>query len=252
MGRRRGRDLEPAPVRAHLLHLSFTAWAQRQEILATNPARRLQRRKSARRGDRSIPRTRLNKLFTDDRHRLRERLLWRMLYETAARAEELLSLNIEDLDLEFRRGRVTSKGGAIEYVHWATGTARLLPRLLRGRATGPLFPADRRAPASGPRAPAAADVCPATGCGRLSYPHAEYLFKTAIVALDPHGIGWTLHQLRHSALQHLAADGRTAPELQAKSRHQHLGSLGCYVQLGEQASAQGTADADPSARRRTR
>ncbi len=30
-----------------------------------------------------------------------------MLYETAAPAEELLSLNIEDLDLEFRRGGVT-------------------------------------------------------------------------------------------------------------------------------------------------
>ncbi|GAB3910939.1 hypothetical protein GCM10027612_87680 [Microbispora bryophytorum subsp. camponoti] len=51
---------------------------------------------------------------------MRERLLWQMLYETVARAEELLSLNIEDLDLEFRRGRVTSEGGAIEYVHWAT------------------------------------------------------------------------------------------------------------------------------------
>ena len=62
--------------------------------------------------------------------------------------------------------------------------------------------------------------------------------------------GWTLHQLRHSALQHLAADGRTAPELQAKSRHLHLGSLGRYVQLGEQTSAQVTADADPAARRK--
>lgn len=38
-----------------------------------------------------------------------------MLYETAARAEEILSLDIEDLDLEFRRARVVSKGGAIEY-----------------------------------------------------------------------------------------------------------------------------------------
>ncbi|MER7213710.1 hypothetical protein ABT340_42170 [Streptosporangium sp. NPDC000239] len=102
----------------------------------------MQRRKNARRGDRSIPRARLGKLFTDDRHRLRERLLWRMLYETATRAEELLSRNIEDLELEFRRGRVTSKGGAIEYVHWPTGTARLLPRLLRGRTTGPLFLGD--------------------------------------------------------------------------------------------------------------
>jgi integrase len=95
---------------------------------------------------------RLDKLFTDDRYGLRERVLWRMLYETAARAEELLSLNVEDLDLEFRRGRVTSKGGAIEYVHWATGTARLLPRLLRGRTSGPVFLVGRRAPVSGSRA----------------------------------------------------------------------------------------------------
>ncbi len=50
----------------------------------------------------------------------------------------------------------------------------------------------------------------------------------------------------------LWADPRTAPELQAKSRHLHLGSLGRYVQLGEQTSAQVTADADPAARRRTR
>ncbi len=229
---------------------SFTAWAGRQEILATNPARRLERRKPARRGDRSIPRARLDKLFTDDRHALRERVLWRMLYETAARADELLSLNIEDLDLEFRRGRVVSKGGAIEYVHWATGTARLLPRQLRARTSGPVFLADRRAPTSGSRAPAAADICPETGRGRLSYPRAEYLFKQATAALDPHKNGWTLHQLRHSALQHLAAGGRTAPELQAKSRHQHLASLGRYVRLGEEIAARVTADHDPAARRR--
>ncbi|MFC5745436.1 tyrosine-type recombinase/integrase [Actinomadura rugatobispora] len=63
--------------------------------------------------------------MADDAHGLRERLLWRMLYETAARAEEILTLDIEDLDLEFRRARVTSKCGAVEYVHWATGRGRL-------------------------------------------------------------------------------------------------------------------------------
>ena len=246
-------DAAAATWNRHLSAItSFTAWAGRQEILTTNPARRLERRKPARRSDRAIPRARLDKLLTDDRQGLRERVLWRMLYETAARAEELLSLNVEDLDPEFRRGRITSKGGATEYIHWATGTARLLPRLLRGRTSGPVFLADRRAPLSGSRAPAEADICPETGRGRLSYPRAEYLFKQATAAHDPHKQGWTLHQLRHSALQHLAADGRTAPELQAKSRHLHLGSLGRYVKLGEQTSAQVTADADPAARRRTR
>jgi hypothetical protein len=46
--------------------------------------------------------------------------------------------------------------------------------------------------------PAAADIDEATGRGRLSYPRAEHLFKTATAAIDPHGNGWTLHQLRHS------------------------------------------------------
>ncbi|MER5427181.1 hypothetical protein [Streptosporangium roseum] len=57
--------------------------------------------------------------------------MWRLLYDTAARAEEILTPNVEDLDLEFRRARVVPKGGAIEYVHWATSTARLLPRRWR-------------------------------------------------------------------------------------------------------------------------
>jgi integrase len=87
---------------------------------------------------------------------------------------------------------------------------------------------------------------------RLSYPRAEHLFKTASAELDPHGDGWTLHQLRHSALTHLAAAGRTAPELQAKPRHQHLSSLGRYIRLGEETSARITAAHDPANRRRTR
>ena len=231
---------------------SSTTWANLQELLTTNPARRLERRKTSRRGDRAIPHTRLEALLRDDQHALRERVLWRLLYETAARAGEILALNIEDLDTEFRRARVVSKGGAREYVHWATGTARLLPRLLTGRTSGPVFLADRRAPSAGRRAPAAADVDPATGRGRLSYPRAEYLFKTATARIDPHGAGWTLHQLRHSGLTHLAAAGRTATELQAKSRHHHLGSLGFYIKLGEETSARITAEHDPAARRRHR
>jgi len=38
---------------------------------------------------------------------LRERTLWRMLYETAARPAEVLALNVEDLKLPNRRIRVS-------------------------------------------------------------------------------------------------------------------------------------------------
>ncbi|MBT2234280.1 hypothetical protein [Nonomuraea sp. NEAU-A123] len=48
-------------------------------------------------------------------------------------------------------------------------------------------------------------------------------------------------------LQHLAAVGRTAPELQAESRHQHLPSLGAYVRLSEETSARIAAEADSAA-----
>jgi hypothetical protein len=41
----------------------------------------------------------------------------------------------------------------------------------------------------------------------------------------------------------------TAPERQAKSRHQHLAGLGRYVRLGEEISARVTAEHD---RRRAR
>ena len=70
---------------------------------------------------------------------LRDKALWRMLYETAARAHEILALDVADLDPANRKAKVRRKGGAADIVVWRTGTARLLPRLLNGRKTGPLF-----------------------------------------------------------------------------------------------------------------
>ncbi|WFB10660.1 site-specific integrase [Streptomyces sp. LX-29] len=120
---------------------------------------------------------------------LRERTLWRLLYESAAGVKAVLSLDVEDLDLPDRRARA----GAT-WVTWGHETAELLPRLLAGRARGPVFLADRRpAPA---RMPARADLCPDTGRGRLSYERAEYLFKQATRSLDPAGEGYTLRRLK--------------------------------------------------------
>jgi integrase len=55
-----------------------------------------------------------------------------MLHETAARAEEVLSLDLDELDLRNRRAKVRRKGGAATIVVWRTQTARLPPRR-RGR-----------------------------------------------------------------------------------------------------------------------
>ena len=117
-----------------------------------------------------------------------------MLYETAARAREILALNVEDRDLAERSARIVGKGGGAAEVFWATATAR------------------------------------------LSYRRAEELLQ--------HHTGRTLHQLRHSALTHLAEVGVDVTLLKAKSRHKRLRRLEVYVHPTRAAVRQLTADHD--------
>jgi integrase len=48
------------------------------------------------------------------------------LFETAARAGEVLALNITDLDLEARPAPIRSKGGDTEWIYWGSGTGLVL------------------------------------------------------------------------------------------------------------------------------
>jgi len=71
-------DRAPATWNKHLAALrSFAAYAIRQEWITADPARHLERRKITQRGDKAVPLARLEALFTDDQHALRERVLWR-------------------------------------------------------------------------------------------------------------------------------------------------------------------------------
>jgi integrase len=92
------------------------------------------------------------------------------------------------------------------------------------------------------RQPPLADVDPATGRARLSYRRAAEIFTTA-------SGGWTLHQLRHSRLTHLAEAGVGLPMLMTKSRHTSLASLAIYAKPTFDAVAATTAALDPDRRR---
>jgi integrase/recombinase XerD len=142
-------------------------------------------------------------------------------------------------------------GEGLEWVHWQSGTAQLLPRLLKGRTRGPVFLTDRRALARTP----SNDVCPVTGRARLSYRRAAELFETLTRPLAHPGItdpaelelrgGWTLHQLRHSTFTHEAEDGTNTRTLLARSRHASVRSLERYARPGVDAVAAHVAARDP-------
>ena len=227
-------------VRLAGLRKAFEYWRE-QRWLADDPLTRLRTRPVARDDSRALTRAQIAELLGLDAA-LRERVLWRMLYETAARVEELLMLDVPHLDTANRLAVVTRKGGTKDVVVWQTGTARLLPRMLGGRRSGPIFLTDRRARPS----VATLDVDPTTGRARLSYRRAAELFDFRTAALV--GGPFTLHQLRHSALTHAAEDGASTPMLMKMSGHTSVRSLARYARPSAEALARWRAQTDPAAR----
>ncbi|MEB3370146.1 tyrosine-type recombinase/integrase [Saccharopolyspora mangrovi] len=206
--------------------------------LTEDPTAALARAPARENRARARGRATIDKLLARDDISLREKTFWALAYESAARAAELLLIDVDDLDLAKRRAVVRRKGGAAEVITWQTRTARLLHRHVSTRTRGPVFCTIRAA-----RVPVAdADRDPDTGRARLSYRRAAELFKHA-------SGGWTLHDLRHSALTHAAEDGMPTPMLMTKSGHTSIRSLSRYAQPSVNALARWHAERDPAARK---
>jgi integrase/recombinase XerC/integrase/recombinase XerD len=78
----------------------------------------LERRSEPADRTKAIAASSLARLFRREDVAIREKCLWRLLYETAARAEEVLSTDVGDLDLENKRLRVVRKGGDKDWLHF--------------------------------------------------------------------------------------------------------------------------------------
>lgn len=220
---------------------SFFAFCTRHDPLQADPSAAIERRTLRTNPDRRvIPTAQLEALWHRDDLALREKTLWRLAYDSAARANEILSLDLSDLDLPAKTAVIIGKGGTPRQINWYTHTAHLLARLCARRRSGPVFLAHRL-----PRRPMAnTDRDPTTGRARLSYRRAAELFTTTT--------GWTLHQLRHTRIRELKDQHCPLPVLQKITGHTSLRTLTEHYPGPSPNAVRAYYDSsDPAARRRT-
>ena len=103
-------------LRGLLAHCEAHGWLSDAAALS----RGIGRRRRAPDRSRALSRADVEALLTREDIALRERVLWRLLYETAARSAEVLRLDVGDLDLANRRAKVRRKGGVIDVIVWQT------------------------------------------------------------------------------------------------------------------------------------
>jgi integrase/recombinase XerC len=205
---------------------TFTAWALRRGVLATDPAARLQVPKAHRtlpsvlRQDQAADAMAAAKSGAEqgDPLALRDRLIVEMLYATGIRVSELCGLDIDDVDTRHRVVRVLGKGDKQRTAPFGVPAADALGAWL----------------ADGRPALVAADsgqalLLGARG-GRLDVRQARTVVHQTIAAVDgapdmgPHG-------LRHSAATHLLEGGADLRVVQELLGHSSLATTQLYTHV---------------------
>ncbi|MDO3639227.1 tyrosine recombinase XerC [Mycolicibacterium arseniciresistens] len=205
---------------------TFTAWALRRGLLATDPATRLQLPKARRtlpsvlRQDQALDAmaAATSGAQQNDPLALRDRLIVEMLYATGIRVSELCGLDVDDIDTSRRLLRVLGKGDKQRTVPFGEPAQLALSSWL----------------ADGRPALATADSGPALLLGargkRLDQRQARTVVHQTIAAVDgapdigPHG-------LRHSAATHLLEGGADLRIVQELLGHSTLATTQLYTHV---------------------
>jgi integrase/recombinase XerD len=212
---------------------SFFAWAYRQALVDANPMGRVERVKLAPALPRGIGRAQVEAILAlIPAKQQRDRLLFRLIFETGLRVGEALALYVEDLDLtpDNEHLRILGKGNQRRTVLLDDrGLVRQLRAYLKqtGYQHGPLFRAQKNG-----------------GRGPLRYQSVQERWAGYCRRA---GVKCTLHQLRHTHATELVNEGVSLATIRKRLGHKNLQTT---LRYAEQADA--TADAEVRAWRRRR
>ncbi|RAX49943.1 recombinase XerC [Arthrobacter sp. AQ5-05] len=216
---------------------SFLAWAVRENLITANPAIRLQSPKREQRLPHILQNNQIERIFqptpqpprtTDEKtpepsaEQLaladRNKLILELLYASAIRVGELVSLDIGDLDLDRRTLRVIGKGNKERTVPFGQPALNALDDWLRrGRPVLRTEGSDR-ALLLGRRGK------------RLDARQARQVVSEALAALGDTAARGP-HALRHSAATHLLDRGADLRAVQEILGHSSLATTQLYTQV---------------------
>ncbi|WP_308113638.1 tyrosine recombinase XerC [Arthrobacter sp. ISL-30] len=205
---------------------SFMAWAVREELLATDPALRLQAPKRTKSLPGVLQQQQVTTVFDrlaqaakeGDPVSLRNRAMVELLYATGIRVGELSGLDVDDLDADRRSLRVIGKGNKERTVPYGLPAALAVDDWLR-RGRGHL---------------ARSFSGPALFLGlrgkRVDQRQVRSVVKELLLALgDTSATG--PHALRHSAATHLLDGGADLRAVQEILGHSSLATTQIYTHV---------------------
>ena len=209
----------------------FLTWAYRQDIIPANPMDKIDRIKRTAPLPKGVGRETVEAILAGiPVDRKRDRLLFRLLFETGLRIGEALGLHIEDFDLTPDDEHIKVKGKGDKPRTILLDDSRLVRQLRvylkqTGYRYGPLFRAEKNGRG-----------------GALRYQSAQehwagYCRQAKVIC--------TLHQLRHTHATELVNEGVSLTTIRKRLGHKNLQTTLLYA---EQSDA--TADAELRAWRR--
>lgn len=225
-------DLKPATrARKQAALNSFFTWAYRHDLVPANPMAKLEPVQRDAPKSRALCRDDIEKILAViPTHQSRDRLLFRLLFETGLRVSEALALYVEDLDLALDNEHLTVQGKGGKRRTILLDDSRLVAQLRAylkrtGYQHGPLFRAQKNSRG-----------------GALRYQSVQQRWQTYCVQA---GIECTLHQLRHSHATELVNDGVSLATIRKRLGHKNIQTTLRYAEQSDE-----TADAELRAWRR--